>query len=58
VACHDRTHQSLDLLRGVAILLVLHCAQATTSIIPGLNWFVLEYGELGVQRFSSSVVTP
>jgi len=53
-------NQSLGLLRGVAILLVLlvHCAQATTSIIPGLTWFVLEYGEPGVQRFSSSVVTP
>ncbi|MEA2908044.1 MAG: hypothetical protein QOJ15_125 [Bradyrhizobium sp.] len=46
-------NQSLDLLRGVAILLVLlvHCAQATTSIIPGLTWFALEYGELGVQLF-------
>jgi exopolysaccharide production protein ExoZ len=46
-------NQSLDLLRGVAILLVLlvHCAQATTSIIPGLRWFALEFGELGVQLF-------
>jgi peptidoglycan/LPS O-acetylase OafA/YrhL len=46
-------NQSLDLLRGVAILLVLlvHCAQATTSVIPGLTWFALEYGELGVQLF-------
>jgi exopolysaccharide production protein ExoZ len=46
-------NQSLGLLRGVAILLVLlvHCAQATTSIIPGLTWFVLEYGKLGAQLF-------
>jgi exopolysaccharide production protein ExoZ len=46
-------NQSLDLLRGIAILLVIlvHCAQATTSIIPGLRWFALEYGELGVQFF-------
>jgi exopolysaccharide production protein ExoZ len=46
-------NQSLDLLRGAAILMVLlvHCAQATTSIIPGLRWFALEYGELGVQLF-------
>src|SRR5579872_549875 len=46
-------NQSLDLLRGVAILLVLlvHCAQMTTSIIPGLESFALKYAELGVQLF-------
>ena len=46
-------NQSLDLLRGAAILMVLlaHCAQATTSIVPGLNSFALDHGELGVQLF-------
>jgi peptidoglycan/LPS O-acetylase OafA/YrhL len=46
-------NQSLDLLRGVAILLVIsvHCAQATTSIIPGLASFATQYGELGVPLF-------
>ena len=46
-------NQSLDLLRGAAILLVLlvHCAQATTSIVPYLNSFAIQYGELGVQLF-------
>src|ERR1700676_1473409 len=46
-------NQSLDLLRGAAILLVLlvHCSLTTTSLIPGLGWFGKEYGELGVQLF-------
>jgi exopolysaccharide production protein ExoZ len=46
-------NQSLDLLRGVAILLVVlvHCAQVSTSIVPGLGWFATQYGELGVQLF-------
>jgi exopolysaccharide production protein ExoZ len=46
-------NQSLDLLRGVAILLVVlvHCAQVTTSIVPGLGWFATHYGELGVPLF-------
>jgi len=46
-------NQSLDLLRGAAILMVLlaHCAKATTSIVPGLNSFALDHGELGVQLF-------
>jgi peptidoglycan/LPS O-acetylase OafA/YrhL len=46
-------NQSLDLLRGAAILLVVlvHCAYATTSIVPGLNSFAMHYGELGVQLF-------
>src|SRR5258708_5100338 len=46
-------NQSLDLLRGAAILMVLllHCAQAMTSIVPGLRWLALEYGERGVQLF-------
>ena len=45
--------QSLDLLRGVAILLVVlvHCAQVTTSIVPGLRSFATNYGELGVPLF-------
>jgi len=46
-------NQSLDLLRGVAILLVIsvHCAWATASIIPGLASFALRYGEFGVPLF-------
>ena len=46
-------NQSLDLLRGAAILLVVlvHCAQAATSIVPGLNSFAIHFGELGVQLF-------
>lgn len=46
-------NQSLDLLRGVAILLVVlaHCSQAARSSIPGLTSFADEYGELGVQLF-------
>lgn len=46
-------NQSLDILRGAAILLVLlvHCAQATTSVVPHLSSFAIEYGELGVQLF-------
>jgi peptidoglycan/LPS O-acetylase OafA/YrhL len=46
-------NQSLDLLRGVAILLVIlaHCAQAATSVAPGLSSFAEKYGEHGVQLF-------
>lgn len=46
-------NRSLDLLRGVAILLVIsvHCAQATTSIVPGLASFAIQYGEFGVPLF-------
>jgi peptidoglycan/LPS O-acetylase OafA/YrhL len=46
-------NQSLDLLRGVAILLVVlaHCSAAKTSIVPGLTSFADKYGELGVQLF-------
>ncbi len=46
-------NQSLDLLRGVAILMVLlvHCAQVTTSVVPGLESFALKYAEMGVQLF-------
>jgi len=46
-------NQSLDVLRGAAILLVVlvHCAHAATSIVPGLNSFAMHYGELGVQLF-------
>lgn len=44
---------SLDTLRGAAILLVVlvHCAQVTTSVVPGLRPFALQYGEFGVQLF-------
>ena len=46
-------NQSLDLLRGVAILLVVlaHCSAAKTSIVPGLTSFADKDGELGVQLF-------
>lgn len=46
-------NQSLDLLRGVAILLVVlvHCQEDAKGIVPGLSWFAREYGELGVQLF-------
>lgn len=46
-------NQSLDLLRGVAILLVVlvHCQQEAKGIVPGLSWFAKEFGELGVQLF-------
>lgn len=46
-------NQSLDLLRGAAILLVVlsHCADATTSIVPGLKSFAMDRGQLGVQLF-------
>jgi len=46
-------NQSLDLLRGAAVLLVVltHCAQATTSIVPRLGSFALDHGEMGVQLF-------
>jgi len=46
-------NQSLDLLRGVAILLVVlvHCQEESTGVIPGLSWFAKSYGGLGVQLF-------
>ena len=46
-------NESLDLLRGVAILLVIlaHCSQSARSGIPGLTSFAENYGELGVQLF-------
>jgi peptidoglycan/LPS O-acetylase OafA/YrhL len=46
-------NQSLDTLRGAAILLVVlvHCAQVATSIVPGLRPFAMHYGEFGVQLF-------
>jgi len=48
-----RRNQSLDLLRGVAILMVVlgHCALATTSIVPGLAAAAGKYGQFGVQLF-------
>ena len=41
-----RRNQSLDLLRGVAILLVVlvHCQEESTGVVPGLTWFAREYG--------------
>ncbi|MEN3349021.1 MAG: hypothetical protein V7632_2656 [Bradyrhizobium sp.] len=46
-------NQSLDLLRGIAILMVVasHCANHATSFIPGLLGFTYDYGQLGVQLF-------
>jgi exopolysaccharide production protein ExoZ len=48
-----RRNQSLDLLRGAAISLVVlaHCADATESVVPGLASFVANYGQMGVQLF-------
>ncbi|KRR24752.1 acyltransferase [Bradyrhizobium lablabi] len=48
-----RRNQSLDLLRGVAILLVVlvHCQEESTGVVPGLSWFARNYGGLGVQLF-------
>ena len=48
-----RRNQSLDLLRGVAILLVVlvHCQEESNGVVPGLTWFAKEYGGLGVQLF-------
>ena len=46
-------NQSLDLLRGLAVLLVVavHCSHVATSIFPDLRSMVMQYGELGVQLF-------
>ena len=46
-------NQSLDLLRGLAVLLMVavHCSQVATSIVPDLRSLVMQYGELGVQLF-------
>jgi exopolysaccharide production protein ExoZ len=46
-------NQSLDLLRGLAILLVVlvHCQEESKAIVPGLTWFARECGGLGVQLF-------
>ena len=46
-------NQSLDLLRGVAILLVVlaHCAIQAPSIVPGFAEIAKDYGPLGVQLF-------
>jgi peptidoglycan/LPS O-acetylase OafA/YrhL len=46
-------NQSLDLLRGMAILLVLlgHCAWYTTSMVASLGSFASNHGEMGVQLF-------
>lgn len=46
-------NQSLDLLRGAAILMVVasHCATEATGIVPGLSAFAADYGQLGVQLF-------
>jgi exopolysaccharide production protein ExoZ len=46
-------NQSLDLLRGAAILLVVlsHSAYNATSIVPGLARFARDYCQFGVQLF-------
>ena len=46
-------NQSLDLLRGVAVLLVVasHCASEAAGVVPGLTAFAMDYGQLGVQLF-------
>ena len=46
-------NQSLDLLRGLAVLLMVavHCSHVATSIVPDLRSMVMQYGELGVQLF-------
>jgi exopolysaccharide production protein ExoZ len=46
-------NRSLDLLRGVAILLVVlvHCQEESRGVAPGLSRFAKEFGELGVQLF-------
>jgi peptidoglycan/LPS O-acetylase OafA/YrhL len=46
-------NRSLDVLRGVAILMVIlsHCAHRSPSVVPGFAAFALDYGQLGVQLF-------
>lgn len=46
-------NQSLDLLRGVAILLVIavHSQEQAVGSMPILTWFAKTCGELGVQLF-------
>jgi exopolysaccharide production protein ExoZ len=46
-------NQSLDLLRGVAVLLVVlvHCAISASGSVPGLTAFAHEHGERGIQLF-------
>ena len=48
-----RRNQSLDLLRGIAILMVVaaHCGLSTASFVPGLAATVGSYGQLGIQLF-------
>jgi exopolysaccharide production protein ExoZ len=48
-----RRNQSLDLLRGAAIWLVVlaHCADVTESVVPGLASFVADRAQMGVQLF-------
>jgi peptidoglycan/LPS O-acetylase OafA/YrhL len=48
-----RRNQSLDLLRGIAILMVrlAHCAFATTSIVPSLAAAAGKLNQFGVQLF-------
>jgi exopolysaccharide production protein ExoZ len=48
-----RRNQSLDLLRGIAILLVVlvHCREESSGVVPGLSWFAGAFGGLGVQLF-------
>src|SRR6478735_1654 len=58
VACSHRRamtgrNPSLDLLRGIAILLVVlvHCQEESIGVVPGLSWFAHAFGGLGVQLF-------
>jgi exopolysaccharide production protein ExoZ len=46
-------NQSLDLLRGAAISLVVlaHSADVTESVVPGLASFAANYAQMGVQLF-------
>ncbi len=46
-------NQSLDLLRGAAVLLVVasHCASGATGAVAGLTALAMDYGQLGVQLF-------
>lgn len=46
-------NRSLDLLRGLAILLVIaaHCGLATTSVVPRIAEAAGDYGQFGVQLF-------
>jgi exopolysaccharide production protein ExoZ len=48
-----RRNASLDLLRGLAVLMVVlvHCREEARGVGPGLAWFAERCGELGVPLF-------